>query len=449
MSEKVVVVGGGGREHALALALHRSPSVGRVFITAPNPGAEEFAERIAAESHSALADFCRREKVALVVVGPEAPLAAGMADDLSAAGVRVFGPTRAAARLESSKIWAKEFMRRRGIPTADFAVCESAADAEKWIGARRPPYVLKADGLAAGKGVAVCESADDARARAAKMLAGEFGGASRRILAEEFLGGDELSFIAVADGTRAIPLATSRDHKRLLDGDRGPNTGGMGAVSPAPGCDAALESALMRRVIQPALDGMAAEGFPYRGFLYAGIMRAGDGDAQIRDGGGGGGKKSSGTEDEGGRGGWEFSVLEFNCRMGDPEAQAVLPRLRGDFFAALFAAANGDLRGAELGWSDACAASVVVASAGYPSSPERGREIVLPEVGGDGVGGAGEYLFHAGTVRDASGRLLTNGGRVLCATALAGDLESARARATALAGGIQFEGAFFRRDIGV
>ena len=417
MREKVVVIGGGGREHALALALRESETVGKVFITARNPGAEEFAEFAPFDSHSELAAFCGREKISLAVVGPEAPLAAGIADDLRSAGVRVFGPSRAAARLESSKIWAKEFMRRHGIPTADFCVCGTAADAARWIDSRRPPYVLKADGLAAGKGVAICESAGSARARAAKMLAGEFGGASRRILLEEHLAGDELSFIAVADGARALPLATSRDHKRLLDGDRGPNTGGMGAVSPAPGCDAALEAAVMRTVIGPALDGMAAEGFPYSGFLYAGLMRTGDGG---------------------------FSVLEFNCRLGDPEAQALLPRLRGDFHGLLSAAADGDLRGGAAGmeWAGECSAAVVIAAAGYPSSPEKGREIELPPIS------EGERIYHAGTRRDASGKLLTNGGRVLCATALASDPAAARIKALALAEGVKFDGAFFRRDIG-
>ena len=415
MGESVVVVGGGGREHALALALHESESVGRVFITAPNPGAEEFAEVASFNTHEELGDFCRREKIGLVVVGPEAPLAAGIVDDLTANGIRVFGPTRAAAQLESSKTWAKEFMRRHGIPTADFCVCDSSADAAEWIGSHCPPYVLKADGLAAGKGVAICESAAEARARAEKMLAGEFGGASRRIILEEHLLGTELSFIAAADGLRALPLATSRDHKRLLDGDRGPNTGGMGAISPAPDSDSEFEAAAMRRVIQPALDGMAAEGIPYRGFLYAGLMRLAEGD---------------------------FSVLEFNCRMGDPEAQALLPRVRGDFYAMLRAAAEGELNLGMLDWSEECAAAVVVAAAGYPSAPEKGREIMLPPMG------SGERIYHAGTRRDESGALLTNGGRVLCATALAATPELARKKALALAEKIQFEGAFFRRDIG-
>ena len=428
MPENVVVVGGGGREHALALALRESDSVGKIFITARNPGAEAFAKFAPFATHPELADFCKRGKISLVVVGPEAPLAAGIADDLRRARVRVFGPSRAAAQLESSKVWAKEFMRRHGIPTADFCVCETAAAAGRWIDSRRPPYVLKADGLAAGKGVAICESAGAARARAAKMLAGEFGGASRRILLEEHLRGTELSFIAAADGLRALPLATSRDHKRLLDGDRGPNTGGMGAISPAPDSDAAFEEAVMRTVIGPALDGMAAEGIPYSGFLYAGLMRTG---------GGGGDRDETG---EGGGGG--FSVLEFNCRLGDPEAQALLPRLRGDFHGLLSAAADGDLRGAELAWSGECSAAVVVAAAGYPSSPERGREIELPEVS------VGERIFHAGTRRDDSGKLLTNGGRVLCATALASEAALARKKALALAAGVKFEGAFFRRDIG-
>ena len=416
MGEAVVVVGGGGREHALALALRESDSAGRIFITAPNPGALEFAEYAPYQTHSELGDFCLREKVALVVVGPEAPLAEGIADDLTRKGVRVFGPTRAAARLESSKIWAKEFMRRHQIPTADFCICETPESAAEWIAARRPPYVLKADGLAAGKGVAICESADEARARAEKMLAGEFGGASRRILLEEHMAGTELSFIAVADGGRALALATSRDHKRLLEGDRGPNTGGMGAISPAPDCDAAFEALVMRRVIQPALDGMAAEGFSYCGFLYAGLMRLG-------------------RED--------FSVLEFNCRLGDPEAQALLPRFRGDFCALLSSAADGDLREDCARWTDERSAAVVIAAAGYPASPEKGRVIELPQVS------AGERIYHAGTRRDDAGALLTNGGRVLCATALAADAESARRKALALAEKVQFEGAFFRRDIGV
>ena len=415
MGGAVVVAGGGGREHALALALRESDSAGRIFITSPNPGALEFAEFAPYKTHSELADFCRREKVSLVVVGPEAPLAEGIADDLTRAGIRVFGPAQAAARLESSKIWAKEFMRRHGIPTADFCVCDNSRAAAEWIGARRPPYVLKADGLAAGKGVAICESADEARARAEKMLAGEFGGASRRILLEEHMTGAELSFIAVADGRRALALATSRDHKRLLEGDRGPNTGGMGAISPAPECDAAFEAAVMRKVIQPALDGMAAEGIPYCGFLYAGLMRLG-------------------AED--------FSVLEFNCRLGDPEAQALLPRLRGDFCALLSSAAAGDLRRDAVQWADECSAAVVVAAAGYPASPEKGRVIELPPVS------VGERIYHAGTRRDKGGLLMTSGGRVLCATALAADAETARHKALALAEKVKFDGAFFRRDIG-
>ena len=416
--ETVVVVGGGGREHALALALHESESVGRVFITEANPGAEAFAERAGFETHEELADFCLREKVGLVVVGPEAPLAAGIADDLSARGVCVFGPTRAAARLESSKIWAKEFMRRHGIPTADFCVCESPADAEAWIGERAPPYVLKADGLAAGKGVAICESAREARARAAKMLAGEFGRASRRVLLEEHLTGAELSFIAAADGRRAVALATSRDHKRLLENDEGPNTGGMGAISPAPESGEAFQAAAMRRVIQPALEGMAKEGAPYRGFLYAGLMR------------------EKGGGDDG------FSVLEFNCRLGDPEAQALLPRARGDLFCLLAGAARGDLSGAGLEWAAEFSAAVVVAARGYPAAAEKGREVELP------VAAADERVYCAGVRRGADGGLLTSGGRVACAVALAEDAEAARKKALGLAERVRFEGAYFRRDIG-
>ncbi len=410
----IVIVGGGGREHALAWKLRQSPRVSRISITAHNFATAQFANVAPAEA-AALADFCKRESVALAVVGPEAPLADGIADSLRDAGIPTLGPSREAARIESSKIFAKQLMQKCGIRTADFVAADSVAAAEKWCAARRPPYIVKADGLAAGKGVLVCESAEEARRGAAAMLDGKFGAASARILLEEFVRGREMSFMALADGETAIPLASSRDYKRLRAGGEGPNTGGMGAVSPAPGADDNLQNRIMDEIIYPALRGMKEKGAPFCGFLYAGLMIDGD----------------------------DIWTLEFNCRPGDPETQAVLPRWRGDCLPSFLAAARGDLRGRRIEWDARATAGVVFAAAGYPENPRGGDIITLPENEDDGA-----MIFHAGTKADADGNPITSGGRVLSVVALGENAADAKKRAYAAARKIRFAGMQFRDDIG-
>jgi phosphoribosylamine--glycine ligase len=415
---KILVIGSGGREHALAWKLAASPRVQRVYVAPGNGGTARDRRMINVEvaGNEALADFAVAEGVALTVVGPEAPLAAGVVDVFRARGLRIFGPTRAAAQLESSKDFAKAFMKRHGIPTAEYRTFTDAAAARAYVEARGAPIVVKADGLAAGKGVVVASSVAEAHAAIDSMLvANRMGSAGARVVIEDFLEGEEASFIVMSDGRNALALATSQDHKRLLDGDKGPNTGGMGAYSPAPVVTPELHARVLREIIQPTIDGMAADGTVYTGFLYAGLMIGRDGRPR---------------------------TLEFNCRMGDPETQPIVMRMKSDLLGLLEHALAGTLDRAEVEWDRRNALGVVIAAAGYPDEPRKGDPIErLPADTDDCV------VFHAGTqLRD--GKLVTSGGRVLCVTALGDSLHLAQKRAYEAVAQVHFEGMQFRRDIG-
>jgi phosphoribosylamine--glycine ligase len=415
---KLLVIGSGGREHALAWALARSPRVSRVFVSPGNAGTarEDGLANVAAGNIPEWLAFARREGIALTVVGPEAPLAEGIVDAFRAEGLKIFGPVRAAARLESSKEFAKRFMRRHGIPTAAYEAFDAAAPAHAYVDRIGAPIVVKADGLAAGKGVVVATSAAEAHAAVEAMLTEKrMGAAGARVVIEAFLEGEEASFIVLADGRHALALASSQDHKRLLDGDRGPNTGGMGAYSPAPVVTPAVHARVMREVIQPVLAGMEKDGTPYSGFLYAGLMISPQGAVR---------------------------VLEFNCRMGDPETQPILMRLRSDLLSLIEHALAGTLDQARAEWDTRVALSVVLAAHGYPETPRRGDVIHgLPPPAEDC------RVFHAGTALDGQD-VVTSGGRVLAVTALGGNLSAAQRRAYETAGRIRFEGMQYRRDIG-
>ena len=415
---KVLVVGGGGREHALAWRLAQSPRVQRVYVAPGNGGTarDRHLRNVSHDSHEALADFVVSEEIALTVVGPEAPLASGIVDVFRARGLRVFGPTRAAAQLESSKDFAKAFMVRHGIPTADYRTFTDAIEARAYVRQRGAPIVVKADGLAAGKGVVVAGTVAEAEAAIESMLVGNTLGASgARVVVEDFLQGEEASFIVMSDGRHALALATSQDHKRLLDGDRGPNTGGMGAYSPAPIVTPTIHARVMREIILPTIHGMAADGIPYTGFLYAGLMIDSAGQAR---------------------------TLEFNCRMGDPETQPIMARLKTDFTTLLDAAIDGRLDQVEAEWDRRTALGVVVAAAGYPDAPRKGDPITrLPEDRDDCV------TFHAATTLSGE-RLVTSGGRVLCVTALGDTVRAAQKRAYDAVEQVEFDGMQFRRDIG-
>ncbi|MBL8342487.1 MAG: phosphoribosylamine--glycine ligase [Rubrivivax sp.] len=420
---RVLVVGGGGREHALAWRLSQSARVQTVFVAPGNGGTALDAcglKNLPVTQPEALADFAAAEKIALTVVGPEAPLAAGLVDLFRARGLPVFGPTKAAAQLESSKAFAKAFMQRHRIPTARHATFADAAEAHAHVQAHGAPIVIKADGLAAGKGVVVAMTAAEAHAAIDDMLGSNSLGVvhndeGARVVIEEFMAGEEASFIVIADGQSVVPLATSQDHKRIGTGDTGPNTGGMGAYSPAPVVTPNVHARVMHEIIQPTLAGMAAEGLPFTGFLYAGLMI----DAEGRP-----------------------RTVEFNCRLGDPEAQPILMRLKSDLFEVLLHAAEGTLGRVELQWDRRCALGVVMASAGYPARPRTGDVITgLPADEAD------LKVFHAGT-RLEDGRLVTSGGRVLCATALGESVRMAQTRALAAVRAIHFEGAQWRPDIG-
>lgn len=415
---KILVVGGGAREHALAWRLARSPRHPKVFVAPGNAGTalEEGVENVALTRIPELVDFARQEEVALTVVGPEAPLAEGIVDAFRAKGLKIFGPTRRAAQLESSKEFAKGFMARHGIPTAAYQAFSDAKAAHAYIERHGAPLVVKADGLAAGKGVVVALSAQEAHAAVDAWLRDHrLGSAGHRLIIEDFLEGEEASFIVMADGKNVLPLAASQDHKRLLDGDQGPNTGGMGAYSPAPVVTPQVHARIMREVIQPAIQGMAAEGEPYVGFLYAGLM--------IGPGG-------------------QVKVLEFNCRLGDPEAQPILLRLKTDLVTLLEHGVQGTLDQAEAEWDRRAALGVVMASAGYPENPRKGDPITgIPAPEPD------FHVFHAGTTMK-DGTLVTAGGRVLTVTALGDNVELAQRRAYQIAEQIRFPGAHMRRDIG-
>jgi len=415
---KLLVVGSGGREHALAWKLAQSPRVQKVFVAPGNGGTanETGVENAPTTETPALIDFCRREGIALTVVGPEAPLASGIVDAFREAGLRIFGPTRAAAQLESSKHFAKTFMQRHGLPTARYRSFESAREARAYVAAEKTPIVVKADGLAAGKGVVVASTKEEANAAIDAMLSERrFGAAGARVVIEEFLEGEEASFIVMCDGTHVLPLATSQDHKRLRDGDQGPNTGGMGAYSPAPIVTPKVHARVMREIIQPAVQGMAADGHPYTGFLYAGLMIDAAGNPK---------------------------TLEFNCRLGDPETQPILMRLKSDLLELVEQALAGTLDRVEAQWDRRCALGVVLAAAGYPGEPRGGDRI-------EGIPAPADdcRVFHAGTKLD-SGALVTSGGRVLCVTSLGDSLRIARSRAYEVIDRIRYDGMQYRRDIG-
>ena len=417
---KVLVVGGGGREHALAWKLAQSPLVGEVLVAPGNAGTAWEPKcrnvAVAATDMAALVNLARNEGVGLTVIGPEGPLVAGIVDAFGAAGLPCFGPRKLAARLEGSKQFTKEFLVRHGIPTAGYAAFTQATFDPAMIRRQRPPIVVKADGLAAGKGVIIAASADEAIRAAEGMFAGDFGDAGRVVVVEEFLEGEEASFIVIADGAHVLPLASSQDHKRLKDGDAGPNTGGMGAYSPAPVVTPALHERIMREVITPTLRGLAAEGMPYTGFLYAGIMIAKDGTP---------------------------NVLEFNCRFGDPETQPVLSRLTSDLVPLLQAALAGRLHEARADWDARAALGVVLAAAGYPDDPRKGDAITgLRE-----AAALPGKVFHAATRADGE-RILTAGGRVLCAVGLGDGVAAAQQAAYALVDRIRWNGMQCRRDIG-
>jgi phosphoribosylamine--glycine ligase len=418
---KVLVIGGGGREHALAWKLAQSARVQEVLVAPGNAGtALEPRCRnvdVAADDVAGLVALARREAVALTVVGPEAPLVLGVVDAFAAAGLRCFGPRRAAAQLEGSKAFTKEFLARHRIPTAAYAKFTRADFDPAWVRAQRPPIVVKADGLAAGKGVVIAQSADEAIATIEAMFAGSLGAAGETVVVEQFLEGEEASFIVMVDGEHVLPLATSQDHKRIGDGDTGPNTGGMGAYSPAPVVTPAVHERAMREVIWPTVRGLAAEGTPYTGFLYAGLMVAADGTP---------------------------NVLEFNCRFGDPETQPIMSRLQSDLVALCEAALDGRLDQVSAGWDPRAAVGVVLAAGGYPDTPRKGDAIS----GLDAAATLPGKVFHAGTRLDAAGRVVTTGGRVLCAVGLGDSVAAAQAQAYALADCIRFEGMQLRRDIG-
>jgi len=417
---RILIVGGGGREHALAWRCAQSPRVDLVYVAPGNAGtALEPKVRnvdVAAEDVVSLAAFAARERIDLTIVGPEAPLVAGIADRFAADGLACFGPTRAAARLEGSKGYAKAFLARHRIPSAAYR-CFTKRDFDAdYLRARRLPLVIKADGLAAGKGVVICESHADALAAATRMLDGAFGPAGESIVVEEFLRGEEASFIVLASGLVALPLATSQDHKRRDDGDLGPNTGGMGAYSPAPVVTPALHARIMREVIEPTLRGLEAEGIAYTGFLYAGLMIAADGTP---------------------------SVLEFNCRLGDPETQPIMMRLQSDLPELCAEALAGRLHRARAQWDPRAALGVVLAAGGYPDSYRKGD----PISGLDAAARLPGKVFHAGT-RLRDGAVVTSGGRVLCAVGMGATVGAASREAYALAEAIHWDGMQFRRDIG-
>jgi len=417
---KVLVVGGGAREHALAWKLSSSPGVEEVLAAPGNAGTAAVGTNlgVAADDLDAVVAAAKAHAVGLVVVGPEAPLVAGLVDRLTAEGIAAVGPSKAAARLEGSKGWSKDFMQRHGVPTAAYAVFEEPAAAKAWIRELDRPMVVKADGLAAGKGVVVADTVQESLdAVDALMTERVRGDAGARVVVEERLAGPEVSFHVVCDGTRAVPLAAAQDHKRLRDGDEGPNTGGMGAYSPPPMVDAALEARILDEVVRPTLEGMAAGGAPFTGVLFVGLM--------IVDG--------------------APKVLEYNVRFGDPETEVLMARLEGDVLPLLLGAARGDLSGVEVRWGAPAALCVVMASEGYPGSYPKGRAIT-------GIDAANALdavtVFEAGTRRTEDGAHVTSGGRVLCVTAHGDDVRSAAERAYAGVDAIAFDGAHHRRDIG-
>ncbi|WP_211461885.1 phosphoribosylamine--glycine ligase [Collimonas silvisoli] len=415
---KILVVGSGGREHALAWKIAQSPRIQTVYVAPGNGGTalDQRLENINITDPAALADFVEREHVALTVVGPETPLAAGIVNIFRDRGLKIFGPTREAAQLESSKDFAKSFMQRHHIPTAEYQTFSDVNAAHQYIDQKGAPIVIKADGLAAGKGVVVAMTIEEAHGAVDMMLSdNRLGDAGARVVIEEFLAGEEASFIVMVDGKHILPLATSQDHKRLKDDDQGPNTGGMGAYSPAPIVTPALHARVMREIITPTVQGMAKDGIPFSGFLYAGLM----------------------IDDKG-----NPKTLEFNCRMGDPETQPIMARLKTDLLQVMEHAVNGTLDTIELEWDRRTALGVVMAAAGYPDAPRKDDLITgIPAETVDTV------TFHAGTTLNGE-RLTTSGGRVLCVVGLGDSVKMAQKQAYNVVDAIHFSGAQFRRDIG-
>ncbi|MEZ0289257.1 MAG: phosphoribosylamine--glycine ligase [Methylophilus sp.] len=415
---KILVVGNGGREHALAWKVVQNKEVSRVYVAPGNAGTALNPDMVNVPISSVqdLLEFAQKEQITLTIVGPEAPLSMGVVDAFRAAGLKIFGPTKAAAQLEGSKDYAKAFMMRHNIPTAAYATFTDAKLAHDYVKQQGAPIVIKADGLAAGKGVVVAMTDDEAHAAIDAMLSdNKLGSAGARVVIEEFLTGEEASFIVMVDGKNILPLATSQDHKRLLDADQGPNTGGMGAYSPAPVVTPEIHAKVMREIIRPTVEGMAKDGIPYTGFLYAGLMISPNGNVK---------------------------TLEFNCRMGDPETQPIMMRLKSDLVALAEHAVDGTLDQATTEWDSRFALGVVMASANYPETPKLGDEINgLPDNVQDG------HVFHAGTTLKDS-KVVTSGGRVLCVTALGVDVKSAQQAAYQILASIQFEGAQYRQDIG-
>ena len=419
---KILVIGSGGREHALAWKLSQSPKVQQVYVAPGNGGTalSPNLKNVPITDLAALRDWALAEKIALTVVGPEQPLAAGVVDDFRAHGLRIFGPTKAAAQLESSKAFSKDFMARHGIPTAAYETFSDPGAAHAYVDRLGAPIVVKADGLAAGKGVVVAATKEEAHAAIDDMLGGNTLGVAHndggaRVVIEEFLQGEEASFIVLCDGKNVVAMASSQDHKRLKDGDEGPNTGGMGAYSPAPVVTADVHARAMREIILPTIRGMEKDGIPYTGFLYAGLMIDAKGHPK---------------------------TLEFNCRMGDPETQPILMRLKSDFYDVMVAASDGKLDQMELDWDRRTALGVVMAAHGYPEAPRKGDVITgLPQDAEDAM------VFHAGTQLQ-DGVVSVTGGRVLCVTALADSVKQAQQRVYDVARGIHFDGAQYRRDIG-
>lgn len=415
---KILVIGNGGREHALAWKIAQNKEVSRVYVAPGNAGTATNLDmmNVPISSVNDLLEFAQKEQIHLTIVGPEAPLSQGVVDVFRAAGLKIFGPTQAAAQLESSKDFAKAFMLRHGIPTAAYATFTDAQKAHDYVTQQGAPIVIKADGLAAGKGVVVAMNEIEAHAAIDAMLSdNKLGDAGARVVIEEFLTGEEASFIVMVDGKNILALATSQDHKRLLDGDNGPNTGGMGAYSPAPVVTPEIHAKALREIIRPTVEGMAKDGIPYTGFLYAGLMISPDGG---------------------------LKTLEFNCRMGDPETQPIMLRLKSDFVAIAEHAVNGTLNLAEAEWDRRTALGVVMASANYPDTPRLNDEITgLPKELIDA------QVFHAGTTLK-DGKVLTSGGRVLCVTALGETVKFAQQQAYKIADEIKFDGAQYRADIG-
>lgn len=417
---KILLIGSGGREHALAWKMARSPRVQKVFVAPGNGGTakqeQDGIENLPITDLQELANFAKRENIALTVVGPEAPLAAGIVDVFRSQGLRIFGPTQLAAQLESSKDFSKAFMKRHAIPTADYQTFNNATEAHAYIDQHGAPIVIKADGLAAGKGVVVAMSLPEAHMAVDMMLSdNKLGNAGARVVIEEFITGEEASFIVLVDGQNVVPLATSQDHKRLRDGDQGPNTGGMGAYSPAPVVTPEVHARAMREVIMPTVLGMKADGIPYTGFLYAGLMISPNG---------------------------QIKTLEFNCRMGDPETQPIMARLESDLVEALDKAIDGKLNEVELKWDRRIALGVVLAAHHYPDTPRTGDPIKgIPNPTED------QIVFHAGT-KLHDGHLVTSGGRVLCVVGRADTVKAAQQKAYSAIEKIHFDGMQYRKDIG-